>query len=386
MEKVLVKSSEIALKGRNRYVFENKLIENIKKSAKKNNVIVSKITLERFRLIIDFDSSKEKIKNTLNKVFGISNYSFIYKVEKDIDEILKKSKEMMLEIKELGHKQISFNTTRGDKNFKFKSPEINSKMGEVASKIDLKVNYKTTESTIFLDISDKSAYLSHEKYKGLEGLPVGTSGKVLVLLSGGIDSPVAAYQILKRGCEVDFLHFHTFENNDEILNTKIKKIIEKVNEYGFESKLHAMPCQFYRSLTCDKIKFDNYRLVMFKHFIFRMADELVKKEGYDAIVSGDALAQVASQTIENMRATQTGLTSLILRPLLTYQKEEIITIARKIDTFELSIEEYKDCCSLAAKNPQTKSKVEVLNELLKEMNFEEIIEKCLTQVKSYDFK
>lgn len=386
MEKVLIKSSEIALKGRNRYVFENKLIENIKKSAKKNNVKVSKISLERFRLIIDFDAKKEDIKNTLNKVFGISNYSFIYKIEKNIDEILKKAEEIILEIKNEGHKQISFDTTRGDKKFPLKSPEINSKMGEIASRLELKVNYKNADKTIFLDISDKAAYISYEKYEGLKGLPVGTSGKVLVLLSGGIDSPVAAFKILQRGCEVDFLHFHTFENNDEILNTKIKTIVEKVNEYGFESKLHVMPCQFYRSLTCDKIKFDNYKLVLFKHFIFRMAEELVKTEEYDAIVSGDALAQVASQTIENMRATQTGLNSLILRPLLTYQKEEIIKIARKIDTFELSIEEYKDCCSLAAKNPQTKAKVEVLNNLLEEMNFDEIIEKCLTKVTSYDLK
>lgn len=386
MEKVLIKSSEIALKGKNRYVFENKLIENIKKSAEKNNVKVSKITLERFRLIIDFDSTKQEIKNTLSKVFGISNYSFIYKIEKNIDNILKKAEEMMLEIKESGSKQIGFNTTRGDKSFKFKSPEINSKMGEVASKVGLKVNYREPESTIFLDISEKAAYLSYEKYQGLEGLPVGTSGKVLVLLSGGIDSPVAAFKILQRGCKVDFLHFHAFENNDEVLNTKIKRIVEKVNEYGFDSKIHTMPCQFYRSLSCDKIKFDNYRLVIFKHFIFRMAEELVNKEGYDAIVSGDSLAQVASQTIENMRATQQGLNSLILRPLLTYQKEEIIAVARKIDTYELSIEEYKDCCSLSAKNPQTKAKVEVLKDLLDEMNFNEIIEKCLTQVNSYEIK
>ncbi len=386
MEIVSVKYSEIALKGKNRYLFENKLIVNIKTSCNKKHIKVIKVRKERFRIILYLEASRDEIENALTKVFGIKSFSYIDEVKTDIDSILETAKQYMIKLKKEGTQSISFKTTRADKNFAIKSPDVNSMMGGIATDLGIKIDYKGATETIFVEINTNKTYIHTKRIDGPDGLPTGSTGKVLVLLSGGIDSPVAAHQIMKRGCHVDFIHFHTFDTNKEVLDTKMVKLVKLLNEYQTDSKLYTMPCKYFKTCTMDKIFYPSYKLVLFKHFIFKLADEIAKKDGYDAILTGDSLAQVASQTIENMRTTQINIDTLVFRPLLTYDKQDIVNLSIKIGTHNISIEEYKDCCSLLADNPSTKTQPEKLQKMLDAMEFDKIIEQSFNKLESYNIE
>jgi thiamine biosynthesis protein ThiI len=382
MIKVLIHHAEIGLKKGNFSFFEKKLVENIKKSAEKNKIKLNEIIRQEKRIIADFDAKQEKVSELLKKVFGIKNFSFVYEVEKDISK-LKKEVENIL--KKFKIKKIAFETKRSDKAFSLNSVEINKEFGEISNKLGLKVDYKNFEEKIFTEVTSKKIFVYTEKIPGLGGLPVGTSGRVLVLLSGGIDSPVASWLMMKRGCKVDFLHFHTFKNNKQGFDSKIKTLVEKLNEYQRKSKLYLVPYSTYEILTQGEI-LQKYDMVLFKHFILKFAEKFAIENNYDAIVLGDNLAQVASQTIENLRATSFGISTLIFRPLLTYDKQEIIDLSKKIGTYEMSIEKYKDCCSILSKKPSTKTKLEFFKNVLKKIDVNEIIEKSLKELEAFEIK
>jgi thiamine biosynthesis protein ThiI len=373
METVLVKYSEIVLKGKNRKDFEKKLIENIKLSSKRHNLNLISSKFEKQTILCQFKNSKEEITNCLTKVFGIKLFSFVEEIPKTIEDILAKAEELIKEFKTQNIKEIAFKTKRADKNFPLKSPELNAKMGEIASNHNLKINYKNPQEQIFVEILFRKVFIHTRKIAGPGGLPVGTSGKVLVLLSGGIDSPVATYQIMKRGLTCDFLHFHTYAKNEFVLDTKIQDIVTKLNDYQFDSKLYLLPYSYYEFQTINKIP-PRYEMIFFKNFIFKTAQKLCFEKGYDAIVSGDNLCQVASQTIENIKATSLGIEIPIFRPLLTYDKEDIIKEAIKIGTYDISIKKYKDCCSLVAKNPLTQTNLQKFAAITKNENMDGLIE------------
>ena len=382
MTKALIHHAEIGLKKGNFSFFEKKLVENIKKSAEKNNLKLNNISRNEKRILAEFDEKEEKVSEILKKVFGIKNFSFVYEVEKDISK-LKKEVENIL--KKFKIKKIAFETKRSDKAFSLNSVEINKEFGEISNKLGLKVDYKNFEEKIFTEVTSKKIFVYTEKIPGLGGLPVGTSGRVLVLLSGGIDSPVASWLMMKRGCKVDFLHFHTFKNNKQGFDSKIKTLVEKLNEYQRKSKLYLVPYSTYEILTQGEI-LQKYDMVLFKHFILKFAEKFSIENNYDAIVLGDNLGQVASQTIENLRATSFGISTLIFRPLLTYDKQEIIDLSKKIGTYEMSIEKYKDCCSILSKKPSTKTKLEFFKNVLKKIDVNEIIEKSLKELEAFEIK
>jgi len=224
------------------------------------------------------------------------------------------------------------------------------------------------------------------KIKGLGGLPIDAKKKILCLLSGGIDSPVAATQLMKRGCRVDFLHIHSFVKNEFVLKSKIKDIIGKLNNYGYKSRLFLMPYSFYELGTAGKIE-DRFELIFFKHYIFKLAEKLANHYEYDAICSGDSLNQVASQTLENLKCVSYNVNLPIFRPLLSFDKNEIIEIARKIGTYEISNIEYKDCCSISAKNPYTQCNLDKFKEkVLDKIDMDELLEKSMEEITSYMIK
>lgn len=383
--KVLIKYSEIGLKGKNQSDFINKLIGNIQKSANRTGLDIQNVLKQRSRIICNFNTNdKQLIEKTLKNVFGIYYFSYVFEVEKNMDSIIQKTNEMLDEFKG-EYKKISFKAKRSDKKFPLQSPEINSQLAVIAKKKGFWVDFDDSQITIYIEVTDTTVYMYSKRIMCYSGLPVGTSGKVLVLLSGGFDSPVAAIQLLKRGCTVDFLHFHTYVKNEFVLDSKIKQLAEKVNNFAFKSKLHLIPYSFFDFMTQGKIP-PRYELIFFKHYILKVAEKLAIENGYDAIVTGDSLAQVASQTIENLRAAGHGVQMPIFRPLLTYDKEEIINLAKKYDTYELSIEEYKDCCSLASKNPMTQTKIDKFQEILDTYDLNNLIEKSIEEMNSYWIK
>lgn len=384
MQKVIAHYSEIGLKGKNKPFFEKKLRNNIKENSKKNNLEIALIKMEGSRISIDFNSDdKEKISFVLKHTFGIKSFAFAEKIEKNLKSILEKAKEKLEKLKKEKKETVSFEVRRNDKNFPINSIELKADLGEIAQNFGIKVDYKNSQNIIHIIITMQSAFIFDENIECYAGLPVGSSGRALVLISGGIDSPVAGWNMMRRGVKCDFLHFHTYSKNDEVIKTKIKETIEILNRYQTKSKLYLIPYSPYEFLTSGKI-YENYELVFFKHYLLKTAEKIAKENKYDAIVNGDNLAQVASQTIENLSVASENITMQIFRPLLCYEKEEIIDKAKQIGTYELSIKEYKDCCSLFSKNPATKANPKKFHKILEWIELDKVIEKSISEMEVFE--
>lgn len=385
MHTVLVHYSEITLKGKNRPYFERALKENIIKSAERKDIRVENIKRDGASFVCTFSGEKERVAECLKHVFGIRQYLFVKTISKDPKEIFAEVKHSLHKIKESGAKTVSFQTKRVDKNFQFTSPELNKEFGELANKEGLKVNYSDKKHIIYTNIGNNTTYVSSEKISAYGGLPTGTSGKILVLLSGGIDSPVATWSLMKRGAHCDFLHVHSLQKAKDVLESKIPKTIKILNNYQFESKLYVVPYTLFDLSVMGNIP-QKYELVLFKHYLLKLSEKLAHKYKYSAVANGDSLSQVASQTLENINATQYDISLPVFRPLIGHNKEDIIKISEEINTYELSIEEYKDCCSLVSKHPATKTKREKFKEVLKDVDIEKLVEKSIDELEVFNIE
>ena len=385
MHTVLIHCSEIILKGKNRAYFEWMLKENILKSAKRKNLNIENIEKDGASFICAFSEGKERIIECLMHVFGIKQFLFVKTTPKDLDNILKEMQVSLRKIKESGAKTVNFQTKRSDKKFPLTSPQLNKEFGELANKEGLRVDYSDKEHIIYTNIGNKTTYVSSEKINTYGGLPVGTSGKVLILLSGGIDSPVAAWSLMKRGAHCDFLHVHSFQKTEDVMKSKIPETIKILNDYQFGSKLYTVPYTIFDLSVMGNVP-QKYELVLFKHYLLKLAEKIAHKYKYLAIANGDSLSQVASQTLENINSSQYNISLPVFRPLISHNKEEIIKISEDIDTYKLSIAEYKDCCSLVSKHPSTKTKREKFKEILSSVDIEKLINESIDELTIFDIK
>lgn len=368
---------ESSLKGKNRYIFENKLISNIKEVLKNK---IKKIEKIEKRIIFKAQGKETEIKDALSRIPGIEWYAKIYETTKNKEEISKTVLKHLTKY-DIKNKAIRVDTKRCDKNFLFTSMELNRLIGaEVVKKFKCKVNLSKPDITIYIEIMQKNrAFVYFEKIQSIGGLPVGTSGKVIALFSGGIDSSVASWMLMRRGSKIIFLHIHSFSNEKEIKKSKIINIVKELGKWQNKAKIYfADYIEFYKKTFLIP---PGYELILFRKFIYLLAQKIAKKEKSLAIVSGDSLGQVASQTLENIYAINQGLEIPVFRPLIGINKNEIIHIAKKIKTYELSIQKYKDCCSLVAQNPETKAKLEKTKYIEEKINIDEIVLKTMEKIK-----
>lgn len=341
--KILVNHSELTLKGRNRSFFENQLKKNIK-----HVLGEADIANLHGRFVITIAGS-DLIK--LSNIFGIANYSVITEITSSYDAF---EESLLASVSQKSFTTFAVRTVRPDKTAPITSREMCIRIGDlIRLKLGKKVDLTTPDLTINIEIQPKALWYYFEKNQVPHGLPVASSGKVLCLLSGGIDSPVAAYLMAKRGCLVDFLHFHAFAENKYALSSKIAETIQQLTNYTLYSHTHYVPYTEFQMSTLN-LKSD-YELIIFRRFMLKVGEAIAQKEGYQALITGDNLGQVASQTLENLAVTDQAVTIPVLRPLIGFNKEEIIDIARRIGTYELSIKHYKDCCSIIEKHPKTKA-------------------------------
>ncbi|MGV8176268.1 MAG: tRNA uracil 4-sulfurtransferase ThiI [Candidatus Bilamarchaeaceae archaeon] len=351
---VLVRYSEIALKGKNMGDFEQALIRNIR------DALPADAEVKRLHRRILVNASKpEAALVAVSKVFGVSSASPVIFAERSMDSI----KNAALSLAKEG-KTFRIETNRADKSFPKKSPEINQEAADFLASKGLTPKIKEPDYVIGIDISQDYVAVFSESVQGPGGLPTGTSGRVLCLLSGGIDSPVAAYQMMKRGCVVDFLHLSPFDDLEK--DSKIHRLFRTLNSYQCgRGKLSIIPfLKFYES-SMGLVDLDaRYKGVLFRRFIYMCAEKMCSEKGPRAIVSGDSLGQVSSQTLENICAVDKPLSAPVFRPLISFDKEQIIAIAKKIGTYEASLEKYRDCCSFVTPdNPKTRSRVESVDAL-----------------------
>ncbi|MFH1520480.1 MAG: tRNA uracil 4-sulfurtransferase ThiI [Candidatus Micrarchaeota archaeon] len=368
--------SEAILKGGNRRLIENRTIANLRSALLPHGNF--DIRKKASRILISCDNlDREIVKYAILKVFGIDHISFPVSIPSNIKDI---ETSVLLNSHELiGHK-IKVVTKRADKSFPMKSQEVSAYIGKVLVDKGCTVDLKNPEKTIFIDILPNETLIYFDKFKGFGGNPVGSSGKVLSLLSGGIDSPVSSLLMMKRGCNVDYLHIHQFPENKQVLDSKIIQILKKLREYSpAKFKLFIVPyTEFYKATLKINPKLE---LVIFRRFLFHLSNNLARKYRYKGVVTGDSLGQVASQTIDNLFTTDEAANLPVYRPLISFNKQEIIDLAMKIDTFSLSIESYKDCCSLVAhKNPNTKVWIQDAKNIEQEINIERIVEKTIEQI------
>lgn len=371
----LIHYGELFLKGKNRRFFENKLIENIRL------ISGGKASMADGRIVL-----KGGDKNALKYVPGIAWYAQVETVDKDPDSIRKSVVEKIAELVD-GKRTFGVFVKRADKRFPINSMEFAAVVGgDVVSKYDLKVDLTNPDIPIYIEIAPDNCYLHTQRERGIGGLPVGSAGKVLCLLSGGIDSPAAAYSMMKRGCKVDFIHFHVFPSNEAVEQTKIPKIVAVLNKFQGESRLYLAPYSpFQLALFAEGVG-QGYEMILFRRFIVRVVQKIAFRRGYKAMVTGDSLGQVASQTLENLAAVHDVSEIPILQPLISYDKVEIVELANKIGTYKDSIEPYKDCCSIIVSHPKTKAKLERVRSMEASLDMEGIINRTLEMIDHVDIK
>ena len=352
--------SEIGLKGQNRSYFEKKLKENIKRILDVNstNSYVSILRLRgRFliKLTENGQNSVSIIKEILKNVFGLAYYAFAYESRPDLDIIKSDSIELI--------QRLEFNTFRVtarriDSSFPHTSQELNEEVGaEILDKLNKTVNLNYPEATCFIDVLNEGTFIFTEKIQSAKGLPISVSGTAIVMLSGGIDSPVAAYYAMKRGLRVIFVHFHSIPLVSEASVEKVRDTVQILKKYQPNSKLYLMkfaPIQQQIMVECD----EKLRVVLYRRYMMKIAEKVAELEYAKAVYTGEALGQVASQTIENITVVEESVSLPIMRPLIGFDKQEIITKAIEIGTYDISILPHEDCCTLyVPKHPATKARL-----------------------------
>lgn len=382
---ILLRYGEIHLKGKNRGFFERILLSNLTSSLRDIKCKISR-TSGRY-LISDFnESSLEVLVEKCSKIFGFVSLS----VANEIDTDNKKIEEaMLLMVKKLNQshsfdgKTFCVNVVRADKTFEPNSMQYEREMGKVIldNYPTLKVKLKNPEIEINIDIREnKKTYIFVEKIACVGGMPVGTAGSGLLMLSGGIDSPVAGYMMAKRGIKLSAVHFYSFPYTSVQAKDKVLKLAEILSDYSGNIKVYLVPftkVQEQIHTNCDS----SYMINIMRRIMIRIAERICKVNNLKTIITGESLGQVASQTIESITTTNfVSKTIPILRPLIGFDKSEIVEISKKINTFKTSILPYEDCCTVfLPKNPIIKPKIENCEAQEKFLNIEDLVNECISK-------
>lgn len=361
----IVRCGEVALKGMNKPYFERILVERIRKNLK--NIKGSKVSRKEGLIFVrtPLESDTKEVIAEISKVFGVSSVSPAFEVESNLDAIGLKAVEFMNSmIENESVKTFKVEAKRADKNFPIKSPEIAARVGACVLKgcKVLKVDVHNPDCHLFVDLRVDKTYIYTEKINGLGGLPLGTNGRGMVLLSGGIDSPVAAWMMAKRGMVMDAVHFHSYPYTSPRAQQKVEELAEIISSYCGKinmTVINLLPIQEEIVNNCP----EDETTILVRRFMMRIAEKIALKQKDLMLITGENLGQVASQTAEALVVTDQSVELPVMRPLIGMDKVEIMDMAKKIGTYEKSIEPYEDCCTVfLPKHPVTKPRLEkILN-------------------------
>jgi len=361
VNRIIAHYHEVALKRGNRPFFVKQLVNNIGRALRGTGVRRVKSAPGRVVVLLGKDANWPEIRHRLGKVFGIANFSLAQRTERNIDDL---TDGVVAAIEGRRFASFAVQTKRADKSFPMPSPEVNSAIGAaVKAKSGAAVNLSQPELRIAVEILPREAFFSLEKIPGPGGLPVGTSGQVVALLSGGIDSPVAAWRMMRRGCGIDFVHFHGAPFQDRASRDKAIELVRVLTPYQFESRLHLVAFgEVQREIVAQVRR--PFRVVLYRRMMLRIAEAIARDVQAQALVTGESLGQVASQTLENLTVIQEAAGLPVLRPLLGMDKNEITAQAQAIGTYEISIQPDQDCCQLfVPRHPATRMAVALAHEV-----------------------
>ncbi|MCD7810822.1 MAG: tRNA 4-thiouridine(8) synthase ThiI [Ruminococcus sp.] len=389
-EIILVKYGEMALKGLNKKTFEDMLTKNIKRRIKSLGKFVCTSAQSTLYITPESeDTDLEEVMERIGKIFGIAAYCRACVCEKSFDDIREKSFDYLNEILSYA-KTFKVTAKRADKAFPMKSPEICMELGgALLEKFpNLTVDVKNPEVTVTVEIRDTNAFVHAENIKGAGGLPVGSSGKALLLLSGGIDSPVAGWMMAKRGVHIAAIHYVSPPYTSDRAQLKVEQLCERLTDYCGGIAFYCVPFTEIQEAIKDNCPEEFFTVIM-RRLMMEIAQRIAEKDGCLALITGESVGQVASQTMAAIACTDAACRMPVFRPLIGMDKTEIIEISRKIDTFDISTLPYEDCCTVfTPKHPKVRPALSDIEKAQSAFDFEPLICRAVenTELKTFNFK
>lgn len=377
-EIILIKNGELALKGLNRRTFEDMLVKNMRRRLDgagkfKFTVAQSTIVAEPEDDNVDFDEAVERI----GKIFGIAGFSRAAAVEKDMDTILKSAEEYLAP-QLLTVRSFKVEAKRSDKKFPLTSPEICRETGGYLLRKfpHLEVDVHNPDIVVTVEVRDSNAYIHGKQLKGAGGMPTGSAGRAALLISGGIDSPVAGYMMAKRGLELMAVHFASPPYTSERAEQKVHSLLKQVSKYSGRIALFVVPFTKTQELIKDNCPEEIFTVIM-RRMMMRVAQKIAAKEHAGALITGESVGQVASQTMQAIACTDAVCEIPVFRPLIGMDKDEVVAISRKIETFDISILPYEDCCTVfTPKHPKTRPTIEYVEECEKALEVDRLVDEA----------
>ena len=381
---VLVRYHEVALKGGNRSLFTGQLRDNLRAATQGLGVVAVRKGMGLIKLDLAPDADWSAIQRALGRVFGAGNFMLTYQMPVDLDAVEARLAELLP-----NHQFESFKIAaeRRDKSFPVSSLDLNRRFGTfVQARTGARVDVHNPDCVIRVEVLPGAIFVGFDKVAGPGGLPVGVGGRVLTLLSGGIDSPVAAYRMMRRGARSSLVHFHSYPFLDDRSIAKARQLAQHLTRFQFHSRLWLVPFgEIQRQIVIGAP--EPYRVVLYRRLMVRIAEALARREGAAALVTGESLGQVASQTIENLSVIDVVAQGPILRPLIGMDKQEIITQAQQIGTFEISIQPDQDCCQLfMPRHPATRSRLPEVEAAESRLPVAELVERALADASLETFE
>ena len=377
---IMIRYGELSTKGKNKMRFVNKLRNNIKHVLSVYPEVTVYFDRDRGHVYLN-GADYQDVSASLKKIFGIQNFAPSYKIEKSVPAL----KEAVVEIMQSIYKEgmtFKIAARRSDHNFELDSRDLNQVLGDAVFTAipNVQVQMKSPDIILRVEIRPDAAYISHEEIKGAGGLPVGTSGKGTLMLSGGIDSPVAGYLALKRGVEIEALHFASPPYTSPGALKKAHDLTRKLTAFGGNITFIEVPFTEIQEEIKEKAP-EAYLMTLTRRFMMRITDRVREGRGAMVIINGESLGQVASQTLESMQAINAVTNTPVVRPVVTMDKLEIIDIAQEIDTFDISIQPFEDCCTIFAPDrPKTNPKIKNVEQYEARMDVEGLVERAVSGI------
>ncbi|ASI66396.1 tRNA 4-thiouridine(8) synthase ThiI [Streptococcus agalactiae] len=377
---IMIRYGELSTKKKNRMRFINKLKNNMEHVLSIYPDVSVKTDRDRGHVYLN-GTDYHEVAESLKEIFGIQAFSPSFKVEKNVDTLVKAVQEIMTSIYKDG---MTFKITakRSDHSFELDSRALNHTLGDAVFSVlpNIKAQMKQPDINLKVEIRDEAAYISYEDIRGAGGLPVGTSGKGMLMLSGGIDSPVAGYLALKRGVDIEAVHFASPPYTSPGALKKAHDLTRKLTKFGGNIQFIEVPFTEIQEEIKEKAP-EAYLMTLTRRFMLRITDRIRENRNGLVIINGESLGQVASQTLESMQAINAVTATPIIRPVVTMDKLEIIDIAQKIDTFDISIQPFEDCCTIFAPDrPKTNPKIKNTEQYEKRMDVEGLVERAVAGI------
>jgi tRNA uracil 4-sulfurtransferase len=377
MRSIIVHYQEIALKGNNRPWFISRLARNLRTATKGTGVKEVRVLMGRIEILMDDDADWKTVRDRVGDVFGIANFSLARSAPLNVEAIAAQI------LEDLGDREVStfrVSARRADKRFPLTSPQLEREVGGLIKQArGWTVNLSKPELTIHVEGLTDKAFYYFDKQPGAGGLPAGTSGRVACLLSGGIDSPVAAWRLMRRGCRVTFIHFHSYPILSRASQEKARELVTLLTKFQYDSRLFLVPFGEIQQRVVLAVA-PPLRVVIYRRLMMRIAEAIARRNRAQALVTGDVVGQVASQTLENLAVVGSVATLPLFRPLIGMDKDEITAEAQRIGSYPISIIEDQDCCTLfTPRNPMTKARLHEIEAAEQALAIEDLVEQACAE-------